>query len=168
MLKLGTHLPILRVMSATAGRPTPPSVPRRERLSDGELSRLRRKVDGGQPLRDAEAASLLAEMERATSATKPATAALQYAIDVATERRGRAPAYIEIELLWETVPGLKAIKQLHDRERACWRRASGILRESNVLQRGEAIRVERRAPHPVEPAVAPELDRRRGNARKRP
>jgi hypothetical protein len=165
---LKAHLPILRGMSATAERLTASRTPRLARLSDGELARLRRKVDGGEPLRDTEAAALLAEMERATSATKPATAALQHAIDVATERRGRPLAYIEIELLWETVPGLKAIKQLHDRERACWRRASGILRESNVLQRGETIRVERRAPHPVQPAVAPEFDRRRPNARKRP
>lgn len=137
-------------------------------MSDSELSRLRRKVDGCEPLRDTEAAALLVEMERATAATGPASVTLQHAIDVATEHRGRTLGYIEIELLWETIPGLRVVKALHDRERARWRRASGILRESNVLQRGESLPVERRAPHPVEPAVPPELDRRAKNARKLP
>ena len=138
-----------------------PSSKRLERTPDGELARLRRKVDGGEPLSNGEAAELLAEMERATAAVKPATAALQRAIEVAAEERGRELNYVEIEVLWGTVPGLRAVKQLHDRERARWRRANGILRESNVLLRGEVIPVERRAPHPVQPAVPPELDRRR-------
>jgi hypothetical protein len=140
-------------MSAMTQRPTTTPA-----ITEDELARMRRKVDGGEALSEAEAAVLLEELERATLATEPATAALQSAIDTAREERGHHLNFVEVELLWETIPGLRAVKRLHERERARWRRANDILRESNILLRGEALPTERRAPHPIEPAV--ELERR--------
>jgi hypothetical protein len=150
-------------MRAMAQRPTT-TLASPTGITEDELARMRRKVDGGQPLSDAEAAALLHEMEHATLATEPATAALQSAIDTAREENGGHDLnYVEVELLWETIPGLRAVKRLHERERARWRRANDLLRESNILLHGEALPAERRAPHPIEPAVP--LERRR---RKRP
>jgi hypothetical protein len=150
-------------MRATAQPPTTtPANP--TGITEDELARMRRQVDGGQTLSDAEAAALLHEMEHATLATEPATSALQSAIDTAREENGgRELNYVEVELLWETIPGLRAVKRLHERERARWRRANDILRESNILLHGEALPAERRAPHPIEPAVP--LDRRQRKRR---
>jgi hypothetical protein len=149
----------MTAMTATTQQPTmtPASL---TAITDDELARMRRKVDGGEPLSDAESAALLREMERATLATEPATAALQSAIDAARKESGGDLNYVEVEVLWETIPGLRAVKRLYDRERARWRRANDILRESKVLLGGEAIPFERRAPHPIEPSVPVEFDRR--------
>ncbi len=138
-------------------------------MSDTELARLRRKVDSGEPLTlDTESGALLAEMQRATAVIKPAADTLNAAVRAAQTRAGRELDYDELTSLWESDPGLRSVKALYDRERARWRRANGILRESNLLLRGEALPDERRAPHPVEPGIAPELDRRRPPKRRRP
>jgi hypothetical protein len=140
------------------------------RMSDSELARLRRKVDRGEPLiLDLEAGALITEMMRATAAVKPAATTLNAAVRAAQERTGRELSYAEIQQLWNDDPGLRAVKQLHDRERARWRRANGILRESNMLLRGEEVqRVETPAGPPAAqpiatdvatPVPAPEVDR---------
>ena len=158
--------------SAPVAAPRPTRVPRRaraakpRRMADEELARLRRKVDCGQPLELAvEADALIAEMMRATAAIKPAAQTLTAALQMAQASAGRELGFEQIEALWESDAGLRAVKNLYDRERARWRRANGILRESNHLLRGEAFPIERRAPFPVGPAVPRSADRRR---RRRP
>ena len=126
-------------------------------MSDAELSRLRVKVDSGTPLDlETEAAALIAEMQHATALTKPAAARLAAAAEAESARLGRTMTYFEMEVLWEADSALQEVKRVYDRERARWRRANGILRESNVLVKGgEAVPVERRAPYRIEPMRPP-------------
>lgn len=133
-------------------------------MSEAELTRLRAKVDGGTPLElETEAAALLAEMQHATAVTKPAAATLAAAAEAESVRLGRTMTYFEMEVLWEADPALQDVKRVYDRERARWRRANGILRESNVLIKGgEAVPVERRAPYRIEPMPPPAKGRRWG------
>ena len=135
------------------------------RMSDSELARMRRKVDRGEPLiLDLEAGSLITEMMRATAAAKPAATTLNAAVEREQAQAGRELSYQEIQELWIADPGLRAVKQLHDRERARWRRANGILRESNLLLRGETIAVAGPAAvtaasaEPLVPDAAADLD----------
>jgi hypothetical protein len=146
-----------------AATPEPEPEPESTRLSEDELVRLRAKVDGGTPLDlETEAAALVAEMQAATAATRPAAAALTAAADAEAERLGRSMTYFEMEVLWEADPSLQAVKRLYDRQRARWRRANGILRESNLLLKGgEEVPVERRAPYRIDPSPPRAARRRR-------
>jgi hypothetical protein len=123
-------------------------------MGDTELARMRRKVDRGEPLiLDLEAGALIREMMRATAAVKPAATTLNRAVQRTQAEAGHELSYDEIQALWNT-PGLHAVKLLHDRERARWRRANGILTESNLLLRGEARAASNEDPTPVAPDPA--------------
>jgi hypothetical protein len=130
------------------------------RLSDADLTRMRAAVDSGRGLDRGELELLRSELRRASATIEPAAETLRSAIDEATREAGHRLGFVEIELLWAASPGLEAVKDLYDRERALWRRANNILHEGEALTRGETFEFERRAPHPVGPGVAPEFERR--------
>jgi hypothetical protein len=139
------------------------------RMSEDELVRLRAKVDAGTPLElETEAAALIAELQSATAATKPAAATLSAVAEAEAARLGRAMTYFEMEVLWEADPSMQVVKRVYERERTRWRRANGILRESNLLIKGgEPVPVERRAPYRIESTSPPAGSRRRWGARRR-
>jgi hypothetical protein len=130
----------------------PSSDPQRyPRLGLDELERLRNRVDTGTALDEAtEVAALRAEMARASAATEPAAAGLAAAADEASTRVGHELNYFELDAIWNEDQALAAVKRLYDRERACWRRANGILVEHQMLVRGERTAFERRAPYRVD------------------
>jgi hypothetical protein len=128
-----------------------------ERLDAERLAGLRDQVDAGVALDETTDVPLLrGEMARAAAATEPAAAVLAAAADELSEQKGFDLNYHELERLWGEDPALSAVKRLYDRERARWRRASGILAEHELLARGEQVEIERRAPYRLPaPAAAP-------------
>jgi hypothetical protein len=132
-----------------------------ERLDAERLARLRDQVDAGVALDEATDVPLLrGEMARAAAATEPAAAVLAHAADELSEQKGYGLNYHELELLWGEDPALSAVKRLYDRERACWRRANGILAEHKQLVRGEGVEIERRDPYRLGAPASPPLRRR--------
>jgi hypothetical protein len=162
------------VSTTSGGLPTPdppdppdpsdPSDPQRPaRLGDDELGRLRARVDAGEALDEGtEVAALRAEMNRASAATEPAAAVLSAAADQASLDSGHKLNYFELDGIWSEDPALAAVKRLYDRERACWRRANGILVEHQMLVRGERLEFERRAPYRLDSESATKSRRRWG------
>jgi hypothetical protein len=132
-----------------------------ERVTAQRLTELRAQVDAGVALDEATEVPLLhAEMARAAAATAPAAAVLTSAADERAELQGYDLDYQELELLWREDPALSAVKRLYDRERACWRRANGILAEHEMLVRGEELEIDRRAPYRLGPPASPPARRR--------